>query len=269
MERPNNDGLVFESQRRTAPIAEKKEPLMDLWLDSIPADRRDAAVAALDAGEVIEFLWSVDDHFSRFSQNTDRLYLLWKNWEQLRARGHGLYEEALLYAFTGGTQFNNHGFQADALDLLFRLADRRALLAAGDPLPGPGPFMLFRGVAGRGRARRIRGLSWTSDRGQAAWFAHRFGVCGIADPAVFEITVDVDAVLVYSNGRNEQEFIVRVPAAIRPVRVLSGDECKRAAELWSSRIAEHNRVLIEAARARTDAEVGQTMARDRAVSAHG
>jgi len=45
-------------------------------------------------------------------------------------------------------------------DYEFFQADRARLRALGDALPGPGPFTLFRGVAGRGAKRRVRGLSW-------------------------------------------------------------------------------------------------------------
>jgi hypothetical protein len=60
----------------------------------------------------------------------------------------------------------------------------------GDLLPGTGPFTVFRGVSGRGRARRIRGLPWTSSLSQAAWFAARG--TGI-DPAVYRTMLDRDA----------------------------------------------------------------------------
>lgn len=102
---------------------------------------------------------------------------------------------------------------------MFALADRDLLLSAGDPLPGPGPFTIFRGVSGRTQARRIRGLSWTGSLERAQWFADRGEYFGLADPAVFQVTIDADSVLAYSDERNEQEFIVMLPDSAKPVRV--------------------------------------------------
>ncbi len=69
-------------------------------------------------------------------------------------RALGLYEEALLEAWLYPPV--NHGkFPCDLFKVLFEAADADRMRAAGDPLPGPGPFTIYRGVAGRGPARRV------------------------------------------------------------------------------------------------------------------
>ena len=87
-------------------------------------------------------------------------------------------------------------------------------------MPGPGPFELFRGVAGRGRARRVRGFSWTASEKTAEWFADRAGEWGLHDPAVFRMEVNADNVFAYCNEREEQEFIVDHSALKKPKRTL-------------------------------------------------
>lgn len=137
-----------------------------------------------------------------------------------------MFEEALLDALTS-VSVNNHNVPLVDLKALFFHADRNRLRAAGDPLPGPGPFTLYRGVSGKGKARRVRGLSWTASRDIAWWFAKRYTrLCPdyFTDPAVFEVTVDAVEVLVYTQYSNEQEFIVDLPDSIKPVRV-PADTC--------------------------------------------
>jgi hypothetical protein len=89
---------------------------------------------------------------------------------------------------------------------MFTRADRTKLRAAGDPLPGAGPFTVYRGVAGRGPARRVRGLSWTDDVEKAAWFAQRLP--GLSDPAIYRVIVEGNEVFACNFGRGEREFIV-------------------------------------------------------------
>ncbi len=44
------------------------------------------------------------------------------------------------------------------------MADREKLLSLGDPIPDQEFFTLYRGISGgKGQARRVKGLSWTSD----------------------------------------------------------------------------------------------------------
>jgi hypothetical protein len=135
----------------------------------------------------------------------------------LRARG--TYEKCLLHAYSG-TRTNYAGLPTYELPFLFGLADRGKLLAAGDPLPDGEEFTLYRGVSGNGRARRVRGISWTSDPACAAWFAKRY--TWLNDPAVFTVTVERDRVFAFINHRNENEFLVDLEpdAKVRRLRKL-------------------------------------------------
>lgn len=135
----------------------------------------------------------------------------------------GIYEPALLAAFTG-TKFNNHQWTEQSIDCLFRQADRDRLRAAGDELPGPGPFRLYRGVAGVGRARRIRGYSWTDSLDVACWFAARHD---LKSPAVLTAEVSREEVLAFHAGRDEREFIWR-PQLTTRVK-FEGDEISERA----------------------------------------
>lgn len=130
----------------------------------------------------------------------------------------GILEDAFLHAITA-TRTNNHVDHA-LIDSLVKRLDRARLLAAGDPLPGSGPWTIYRGVAGHGRARRIRGYSWTDNPDQAAWFATRYNG---PDPAVFCTTVQEPEILFYSNERKEGEFCVKLPPRHPAERVVDGD----------------------------------------------
>src|SRR5262245_48976710 len=101
-------------------------------------------------------------------------------------RSLGLYEAGLLDAYTTHPA-SNRQIPARWLRQLFTMADRATLRAAGEPFPGPGPYTLYRGVAGGPKDRRVRGLSWTLDQEKAWWFARRWSF--LADPAVYRLTV--------------------------------------------------------------------------------
>ena len=67
----------------------------------------------------------------------------------------------------------------------------------------------WRGVAGLGARRRVRGFSWTADQDKAKWFADRSGRFGLANPAVASTTIRREQdVLAYANRRQEQEYII-------------------------------------------------------------
>ena len=174
----------------------------------IPPSLRDKAVADLEAGDVEVFLSCAPSQHA--------LYLVMRNIDFLKERG--LYERGLLYAITGAP-LNHRHWPLDDLRTLFLAADRDRLRAAGDPLPGRGPFTVFRGVAGNGPARRVRGLSWTASQAWAQWFAERFPDLHLKDPAVFSYVVEEDDVLAYWNRRGEEEFVIIVPPSARLRRV--------------------------------------------------
>lgn len=140
-------------------------------------------------------------------ENTTELAFVCDNLQWLKALGK--YEHALFHAYID-TRLNFSGWQLTLLRHLFRLANRPTLLAAGDPLPGPGPFVVFRGVAGRGAKRRLRGISWTADQNKAIWFAKRFAATGLAGPSVFQSEIEAARVFAYTNEREEQEFLCDV-----------------------------------------------------------
>jgi hypothetical protein len=118
----------------------------------------------------------------------------------------GIYEETLLHALTN-PRTNNAKHSMLSLRRLLSYADRARLRAAGDPIPGHGPFTLYRGVAGVGSYRRERGLSWTSDREIARWFAVRYSEY-LANPAIVTATFREDQILAFVNDRKESEFAV-------------------------------------------------------------
>jgi hypothetical protein len=177
-----------------------------LWLDPISPVLRERATRAFECGDVSGFLCTAGNEYG--------FYLVAHNLARLREAG--LYEAALLEAYAA-TRVNNARHLEAFLKSLFRYGDRSKFREAGDPLPGPGPFTLYRGVAGEGEQRRERGLSWTLDLDAAWWFAYWFHLQkredAPANPAVVTITVEESDVIAYANdsGKNDQDFIVLVP----------------------------------------------------------
>jgi hypothetical protein len=176
-------------------------------LAPIPIEDRQAAWEALSQGNVRTFLCRAPSGAG--------LWLVWMNARLLLTLGG--YEQTLLDAYSG-CRDNWRGWTLADLRQLFQLADRTKLRAAGDPLPGPGPFTLYRGVAGSRRVSRIRGYSWTTSLEKAQWFAKRFAD-EVPDPQVYRIEVPERAVLACTNERDEQEFLVQVPTRPKPERV--------------------------------------------------
>ena len=165
---------------------------VDLDVTLIPAPLREKAVLAYERGDALDFLSLAD--------NVVGVELLHPNIQAFKERG--CFETALTQAMTG-TRTNNHHCHPQ-LSTLIRSANRQRLRAAGDPLPVRVPFRLYRGVAARGRARRVRGYSWTVDCDQALWFATRYD--HLEDPAVFATNASADDVLFFDNEGHEQEF---------------------------------------------------------------
>lgn len=73
----------------------------------------------------------------------------------------------------------------------------------------------------RGAVRRKgeSGLSWTLDRGRAAWFSRRFALDG-EEPVVLEGRVNRAEIIAFLTGRNEDEVLV-LPEAVQVVDVSS------------------------------------------------
>lgn len=188
-------------------------------LDQVKPHFREQALSALAQGEVGGWLMC--------ESNEKSLRMVLNGCAELMALG--LYEKALLEAWIM-TRTNRSKWSLGLLRTMFEVADADRMRAASDPLPGPGPFTIYRGVAGRGPARRVRGLSWTGSQREAAWFANRAALMSLADPAVFGVHVEEHDVLSYTDDREEQEFIVLLPKGARPVRVLEGQDVHRLAD---------------------------------------
>jgi|SRR5262245_51415772 len=199
-----------------------------LDLDVFAPARRDKAIAAFVRGNAAAFLI--------LTNNMNHPEIVARNALQLRERG--MFEQCLLIALTMPMVNTSH-VSRRMLSYMIALADRAKLRAAGDSLPGAGPFTVYRGVAGRGAARRVRGYSWTLHRPTAAWFAHRGSFFKLADPAVFEAVVEESDVLAYDNGRQEQELLVLLSANVKPRRCLSGVDLIALAEAQALRHQEH------------------------------
>ena len=148
----------------------------------------------------------------------DCLRFVFQNFEVLKEIGD--YEEALIDAYQG-TKFNFHHWPLSTFRFLFEIADPKKLRKLGDPIPDKDFFTLYRGVAGKGRARRVNGISWTASSNIAAWFAtwlRRWNI-NLDDPAVFEITVPKNSLLLYINERKEQEYLLKLPLPNKPRRL--------------------------------------------------
>jgi hypothetical protein len=96
--------------------------------------------------------------------------------------------------------------------LIATVNDRRVLRAmfhwATFPVPYDMPAMvdIWRGVNGQRSARRVaRGISWTTDRDTACWFAMRFAGYG-RKPLLIRATMPRGELFYPSNER--QEFVV-------------------------------------------------------------
>jgi hypothetical protein len=155
--------------------------------------------------DAIESFMNSDPEGFVYSAINNQHYLALVAVNAAALKRQGIYEKALLRAFTG-CRINNRHFTEARLQRLFELADRRELRSAGEPLPHAGPFVIYRGIAGNGRARRPHGFCWTSSLGVACGFALRFS---LPNPTVLTATVDESEVLAYVTSRAEEEFIVQ------------------------------------------------------------
>jgi hypothetical protein len=170
------------------------EPAPDLRYHS--TEVHDKARAALASGDVRRFL--------ALAPNDYHLPIIF--WNRAALRSAAVIEEAFAIAVTS-TRSNNR-LHYYLIDHILPTLERTRLRSVGSPPPGPGPWRVYRGVSGRGAARRIRGYSWTAALDRARWFAARFG---LPDPAVFETTVHDEHLLFYTNERSEREFVVALP----------------------------------------------------------
>jgi hypothetical protein len=138
-------------------------------------------------------------------------------------KSRGIYESAVVHGFTGCKTNHSH-WSIAVIESLFRMAGPEKLRAVGLPLPGPGPFTVYRGVGRQGRERQISGMSWTLSLDVACKFAWAGG----HDPAVYKATVKAEQVYCFFNERHEEEFICR-PKSFRRLPMSLDDITERAA----------------------------------------
>ena len=160
---------------------------------------------ALDRDDVAACLFTMGSH--------EYMHFLVKNFHELI--GKPVYTELFVNAYTG-VQFNTRKIEARTLELLFSLVDRDKARAIF-PSPVDLPEKIYRGVSGHGRARRIRGYSWTGDIEKAKWFATRYP---LFSPAVLEVDPSGVEIVAYSNDRKEDEYICVVPDDVQPKTIL-------------------------------------------------
>jgi len=178
------------------------------WMDVNPM-LWDQARESWDNGRDDEILLCMD--------NMEGLDWVWQHRNILRDRG--TYEKALLEAYS---RCRVNWCHISLLDLkyLFTLADKNKMLLVGDPLPDQQIFTLYRGVSGKGKYRRVKGISWTSDLTIAAFFAQRYKD-KLEDPAVYQIKVARETIFarLHESCRNENEYLVPFLNDIRPKRL--------------------------------------------------
>ncbi len=179
-----------------------------LNLDRVPEMFHEKAKEAFEAGDVLGMLCTMD--------NTEAPFFVFDNLSVLNEAG--LLEMAIIDAWAVVRVSSIH--TVSVFPILFAYADRKKLRACGDPLPRLGPFTLFRGCAGKGRTRNVRGYSWSASYIRAQWYAMRFA-SRLPDPAVYRIEAPEAWILAYLNQsfRGEEEFLVSVPNEAKVKRV--------------------------------------------------
>jgi hypothetical protein len=146
-------------------------------------------------------------------------------WDLVRAnRGalwvRGLYERAIIEALVIGRANNAPDFEREIGAVLRRMlrGESSKRLRAAYPLPGTGPWELYRGVSGRAGGRWARGVLWMRDRERARGFAEH---SGLEEPAVFRAVVPDRYVLAYVKGGEEELFVALIPNRLKIERVWS------------------------------------------------
>lgn len=121
-------------------------------------------------------------------------------------RAGGMYEQCLLYTFTGPL-VNNHYRDVGLLRLLFSTADRKRLRAAGTPIPAGRKLRLYRGIAGRGNSRHPDGVAWTRSLDVACYYALNSSpeYPGLENPVVLTAEVKTKDILACEDRFCEQE----------------------------------------------------------------
>jgi hypothetical protein len=165
-------------------VDEAGEPINEeLSVDLIVPAHRAGAIGALLEGDWRYFFRAPLMH------GASQVDLLVKNAGFLREQG--LWERAIIYAYTRSGRDRR---PLKSLRWLLESADREELRDSGDPLPGPGPFTVYRGV---GAAHRLTGPSWTNSLTLAAIFA---AIAPGREPSVYVTTVPAEEVFFYKHA---------------------------------------------------------------------
>lgn len=127
----------------------------------------------------------------------------------------GLIKEFVSYAYVG-TKNNLSSYPLNLFRHLFSFCNKDALRKLNDPFEVKPFYDLYRGVSGKGRARRLRGYSWTSSLDTAKFFSIRMN---LANPSVFTTRVKYDDIYFYTNNREENEFVCHIPPDAKLTRV--------------------------------------------------
>ncbi len=128
--------------------------------------------------------------------------------DRARLEAAGEFERRLLDAFVG-VEGNHHKIDCDELAEVFRSCSRTRLWEAGEPdiiEHWPFPIGVFRGVSGKGKHRRTRGLSWSTSLSAACWFATRYS---LVNPEVFVAELSAPEIFAVVSRQSEREVIAQ------------------------------------------------------------
>ncbi len=190
-------------------------------------DEAERGVTFIEAEAMQAFHQGDAGAFLGYLDNVSLLPFVLHHWIAFLHRG--ILESARVDALTG-TRTNNCRISPRTIKcLLSQWCSRDKLQAGANALPGPGPFIVYRGICGKGRFRRERGLSWTGSLDMACWFAMRYAD-HLGDPAVYTATVRAKDVFFYTDDRQEREFVCW-PKRISPLQISEQDMRSRAAAL--------------------------------------
>ena len=146
-----------------------------------------------------EYAWADSNHV---------LDLVLDSWPVLHKAG--LLEEGFVEAW-GTQKWGCPNWTPAFCRTIFAKFDRGTMLRAGDPLPPGDSFIVYRGVAGIGAKRRVRGYSWSAEKGIAKLFAElRAKRFGLPNPSVYSAVIQKEDILTYIDGSNkdEREFLL-------------------------------------------------------------
>jgi hypothetical protein len=197
------------------------------------------AVQGFEDGDVGSFLMSTGGRGSQLGLVAD-------NFPMLKKRG--IYEECLLWAFTG-TRWNSHKWSPSVLKFLFDYADKQKLRDAGETIPNQPIFQIYRGIAGD-KHRRPSGYSWTLSLDVACWFATRFD---LPKPSVLVSEILRDDILAYVGDRGEGELICR--PTTKKFMKLTLEEIGAGARRHQQAIERKNRMSVESIKRKTSSAV--------------